>query len=100
MKRYGNFETLDELIAHNMPLMKEDRKQRAERRRARGIESEVDPDEEEKTEEQKKRSEELCALLYAMEHMSKEEVAALRRNYDEELKEKRAAREAEAKCKA
>lgn len=100
MKRYGDFDTLDELIAYNMPLMREDRKQREERRKARGMESSVDPQDEGKSEEEKKRSEDLLALLYAMEHMSREEVSQLRKNYDEELKEIRAAREAEAKRKA
>lgn len=96
MKRYGNFDTLDELIAHNMPLMREDRKQREERRKARGMESSVDPEDERKSEEKKKRDEELFALLYAMEHMSREEVSQLRKNYEEELKEAKAARKAEA----
>lgn len=96
MKRYGKFDTMDELIAYNMPLMREDRKQREERKRARGIECSIESEDAGKSEEKKKRDEELFALLYAMEHMTKEEVSQLRKNYEEELKEAKAARKAEA----
>lgn len=86
MKRYGQFKTMDELIAYNMPLMREDRARREQRRKAMGIESSVDL-EAEQDEEKKKNVEELLALLYAMEHMTKEEVADLRRQCEEDLRE-------------
>ena len=92
MKKYGEFNTMDELIAYNMPLMRADRELRKQRKKAMGIER-VDF-EEEMDEEKKKNVEELLALLYAMEHMSKEEVANLRRQCEEDLKE---AKEAEKK---
>lgn len=94
MKKYGNFNTMDELIAYNMPLMRADRELRKQRKKAMGIED-VDF-EEEQDEEKKKNVEELLALLYAMEHMSKEEVAALRQQCEEDLKE---SKEAEKKRK-
>lgn len=86
MKRYGQFNTMDELIAYNMPLMREDRARREQRRKAMGIESSVDL-EAEQDEEKKKNVEELLALLYAMEHMTKEEVADLRRQCEEDFRE-------------
>ena len=99
MKRYGKFNTLDELLAHNMPLMREDRKQREQRRKERGIKSSIDL-EKGKTEEQKKHIEELLSLLYTMEHMSKAEVKELSKKYDEELREAKAVREMEEKGKS
>lgn len=86
MKKYGQFKTMDELIAYNMPLMKADRELREQRRKAMGIESSIDL-EAEQDEAKKKNVEELLALLYAMEHMSKEEVADLRRQCEEDLRE-------------
>lgn len=99
MKRYGEFDTLDELLAHNMPLMKADREQREQRRKARGIESSVDLEYEKKTEEEKKHADEMRSLLYTMEHMSKQEVADLIKKYDEEREEAKAAKEVEQKRK-
>ena len=95
MKRYGNFDSLDELLAYNMPFMKEDRKERAKRRIARGMEGEIGLDKE-KDPERKSRKEQLCSLLYVMENMSSEELDNLINQYDEELKEKREKREKEA----
>ena len=71
MKRYGQFDTMQELIEHNKPLMKVDRQLREERRKARGIKSEINL-EEEKDEKKRKHLEEMLSLLYAMENMPRE----------------------------
>ena len=87
MKRYGKFNSMDELIAHNMPLMHADRELRKQRKKERGIEDCEDWEEEEQDEEKKKNVEDLLALLYAMEHMSKEELKQLRHQCEEDARE-------------
>lgn len=86
MKRYGKFNSMDELIAHNMPLMHADRELRKQRRKEWGIED-CEDWEEEQDEEKKKNVEELLALLYAMEHMSEEELNQLQRQCEEDARE-------------
>ena len=89
MRRYGRFDTMDELINHYMPMMKAERKFKENRRKALGLEtSSADWDEEEEVDEEKKKQvEDLLTLLYAMEHMPAEELDVLQRQCEKDLEE-------------